>query len=234
MNAPVSPPTAARHCKIAILGSGFSGLGMAIRLRQQGEQDFLLFEKEAGVGGTWRVNNYPGCGCDVQSHLYSFSFEPNPNWTRMFAKQPEIRAYLEGCWEKYRLQDKTRLGTEVVEIRWDEQAELWHLLDRAGNRYSAQFVVSGMGGHGKNEICLQLAHRFPPKFWGVFWIDVSSTSLAERSLLNLAQTLSLAAQTWEDACLGIANLKHPWLLVLDNADPALDYQPYIPSSPRGW
>lgn len=145
MNAPVSPPTAARHCKIAILGSGFSGLGMAIRLRQQGEQDFLLFEKEAGVGGTWRVNNYPGCGCDVQSHLYSFSFEPNPNWTRMFAKQPEIRAYLEGCWEKYRLQDKTRLGTEVVEIRWDEQAELWHLLDRAGNRYSAQFVVSGMG-----------------------------------------------------------------------------------------
>ncbi|SFW35461.1 cyclohexanone monooxygenase [Pseudomonas sp. NFACC19-2] len=145
MNAPVSPPIAGRHCKIAILGSGFSGLGMAIRLKQQGEQDFLLFEKEAGVGGTWRVNNYPGCGCDVQSHLYSFSFEPNPNWTRMFARQPEIKAYLQGCWEKYRLQDKTLLDTEVVQIRWDEHAELWHLQDRAGNRYSAQFVVSGMG-----------------------------------------------------------------------------------------
>ncbi|MDG9759414.1 NAD(P)/FAD-dependent oxidoreductase [Pseudomonas sediminis] len=145
MNAPVSPPTAARHCKIAILGSGFSGLGMAIRLKQQGEQDFLLFEKEAGVGGTWRVNNYPGCGCDVQSHLYSFSFEPNPNWTRMFARQPEITAYLQGCWEKYRLQDKTLLDTEVVQMRWDEHAERWHLLDRAGNQYSAQFVVSGMG-----------------------------------------------------------------------------------------
>ncbi|MBM7059452.1 NAD(P)/FAD-dependent oxidoreductase [Pseudomonas sp. UL073] len=145
MNAPVTPPTTARHCKIAIIGSGFSGLGMAIRLKQQGENDFLLFEKEAGVGGTWRVNNYPGCGCDVQSHLYSFSFEPNPKWTRMFAKQPEIQSYLEGCWEKYRLQDKTLLGTEIGELRWDEQHELWHLSDAAGNRYTAQFVVSGMG-----------------------------------------------------------------------------------------
>ena len=123
MNAPVSPPSAVRRCKIAILGSGFSGLGMAIRLKQQGEQDFLLFEKEAGVGGTWRVNNYPGCGCDVQSHLYSFSFEPNPNWTRMFARQPEIKAYLEGCWEKYCLQDKTLLGTEVVQSSGNPQLD---------------------------------------------------------------------------------------------------------------
>ena len=83
-----------------IIGSGFSGLGMAIRLKQQGENDFLLFEKDAGVGGTWRVNHYPGCACDVQSHLYSFSFEPNPNWTRMFAPQAEIKSYLEGCWSK--------------------------------------------------------------------------------------------------------------------------------------
>lgn len=145
MNASVSPPGSARHCKIAIIGSGFSGLGMAIRLKQQGEHDFLLFEKEAGVGGTWRVNNYPGCGCDVQSHLYSFSFEQNPNWSRMFAKQPEIQGYLEGCWEKYRLQPHTLLGTEISRLAWDEQQELWHIEDRAGNRYSAQFVVSGMG-----------------------------------------------------------------------------------------
>ncbi|HLD67288.1 MAG TPA: NAD(P)/FAD-dependent oxidoreductase [Pseudomonas sp.] len=145
MNAPTSPPAAVRQCKIAIVGSGFSGLGMAIRLKQQNEQDFLLFEKEAGVGGTWRVNNYPGCGCDVQSHLYSFSFEQNPNWTRMFAKQPEIQGYLEGCWEKYQLQDKTLLNTEIARLEWDEQQERWQIEDRAGNRYSAQFVVSGMG-----------------------------------------------------------------------------------------
>ncbi|QEY62213.1 NAD(P)/FAD-dependent oxidoreductase [Metapseudomonas lalkuanensis] len=140
-----SPRPSARHCKIAIIGSGFSGLGMAIRLKQKGENDFLMFEKEPGIGGTWRVNNYPGCGCDVQSHLYSFSFEPNPNWTRMFAKQEEIKAYLEGCWEKYRLQDKTLLGTEITRLAWNDVDELWQIEDAAGNRYSAQFVVSGMG-----------------------------------------------------------------------------------------
>lgn len=145
MNASVSPAGSVRHCKVAIIGSGFSGLGMAIRLKQEGEHDFLLFEKEAGVGGTWRVNNYPGCGCDVQSHLYSFSFEQNPNWTRMFAKQPEIQGYLEGCWEKYRLHNHTQLNTEINRIAWDEQQELWQLSDSAGNRYTAQFVVSGMG-----------------------------------------------------------------------------------------
>ena len=145
MNAPVSPPAATRHCKVAIIGTGFSGLGMAIRLKQAGEHDFLLFEKEAGVGGTWRVNNYPGCGCDVQSHLYSFSFEQNPDWTRMFAKQPEIQGYLEGCWNKYRLHNHTRLNTEITRMAWDEQQELWQICDRAGNQYTAQFVVSGMG-----------------------------------------------------------------------------------------
>ncbi|WP_027897258.1 flavin-containing monooxygenase [Zestomonas thermotolerans] len=145
MNASVSPPNATRHCRIAIVGSGFSGLGMAIRLKQRGETDFLIFEKEAGVGGTWRVNNYPGCACDVQSHLYSFSFEPNPKWTRMFARQPEIQSYLEGCWNKYRLQEQTLLNTEIVRMRWDDAEELWHLEDAQGNQYSAQFVVSGMG-----------------------------------------------------------------------------------------
>ncbi|WP_033880872.1 flavin-containing monooxygenase, partial [Pseudomonas aeruginosa] len=139
-------PAAARHCKVAIIGTGFSGLGMAIRLRQEGEDDFLIFEKDAGVGGTWRVNNYPGCACDVQSHVYSFSFEANPEWTRMFARQPEIRAYLEKCWEKYRLQEKTLLNTEIGKLAWDERQSLWHLHDAQGNHYTANAVVSGMGG----------------------------------------------------------------------------------------
>ncbi len=140
------PKTAAvRHCKVAIIGTGFSGLGMAIRLSQEGEDDFLLFEKDAGVGGTWRVNNYPGCACDVQSHVYSFSFEPNPEWTRMFARQPEIRGYLENCWKKYRLEGRTLLNTEIQHLEWDEARDLWHLRDAAGNHYTAQAVVSGMG-----------------------------------------------------------------------------------------
>ncbi|MGH8355267.1 MAG: flavin-containing monooxygenase [Pseudomonas sp.] len=148
MSAPLaSPPTAApRHSKIAIIGSGFSGLGMAIRLQQQGEHDFHLYEKEGGVGGTWRVNHYPGCACDVQSHLYSFSFEPNPDWTRMFARQPEIRAYLESCAQKHGLLEKTQLNSEITRLAWDDQSGLWHLHDAQGNHYTAQAVISGMGG----------------------------------------------------------------------------------------
>src|ERR671915_2603961 len=86
---------AARDFEIAIIGAGFGGLGTAIRLRQRGTDDFVIFERATDVGGTWRDNTYPGCACDVQSHLYSFSFAPNPDWTRTFARQAEIRAYLE-------------------------------------------------------------------------------------------------------------------------------------------
>ena len=79
---------------IAIVGSGFSGLGLAVRLRQEGIEDFVVLERGDGVGGTWHYNTYPGCACDVPSHLYSFSFAPNPDWTRTYSRQPEIRAYL--------------------------------------------------------------------------------------------------------------------------------------------
>ena len=80
---------------IAIVGSGFSGLGLAVRLQQEGIEDFVVLERGDGVGGTWHYNTYPGCACDVPSHLYSFSFAPNPDWTRTYSRQPEIRAYLE-------------------------------------------------------------------------------------------------------------------------------------------
>ncbi|HEY1075546.1 MAG TPA: NAD(P)/FAD-dependent oxidoreductase [Fontimonas sp.] len=132
--------------RIIIVGSGFSGLGMAIQLKQAGIDDFLVLEKEAGVGGTWRVNSYPGCACDVQSHLYSFSFEPNPGWSRMFAPQPEIKAYLEHCAEKYGITPHLRLNTEVRSARWNEDAGLWTIADAQGIEYRAQVVISGMGG----------------------------------------------------------------------------------------
>src|SRR3981081_4555337 len=87
------------HFEIAIIGTVFAGLGMAIRLKQQGQDDFVVLERAGDVGGTWRDNTYPGCACDVPSHLYSFSFEPNPRWTRTFSAQPEIHAYLRRCAE---------------------------------------------------------------------------------------------------------------------------------------
>jgi cation diffusion facilitator CzcD-associated flavoprotein CzcO len=130
---------------VLIIGTGFSGLGMGIRLKQEGIDSFTILERGQEVGGTWRDNHYPGCACDVKSHLYSFSFEPNPNWSRMFAPQPEIKAYLKHCADKYGLLPHIRFGTDVVEARFDEAAALWRVTTRDGRRYSARVLVSGMG-----------------------------------------------------------------------------------------
>jgi len=131
---------------VLIVGTGFAGLGMAIKLKEAGFDDFTILERADDVGGTWRDNNYPGCACDVQSHLYSFSFEPNPEWTRMFAPQPEIKAYLQRCAQKYALLPHVRFNAEVVRAEYDEQAALWKVTTRDGQRYSARVLVSGMGG----------------------------------------------------------------------------------------
>jgi cation diffusion facilitator CzcD-associated flavoprotein CzcO len=131
---------------IAIVGTGFSGLGMAIRLQQEGIHDFVLLEKAADLGGTWRDNRYPGCACDVQSHLYSFSFEPNPEWSRMFSPQPEIWDYLRRCADKHGLAPHIRYNSELVQARWDEAAALWRLHCADGSSLSARVLISGMGG----------------------------------------------------------------------------------------
>ncbi|HUB05812.1 MAG TPA: NAD(P)/FAD-dependent oxidoreductase, partial [Myxococcales bacterium] len=98
---------------VAIVGAGFAGLAMGIRLQQAGLDDFVLYERRQGLGGTWYDNHYPGAACDVQSHLYSFSFEPKPDWTRRFAPQQEILSYLEHCADKYGIRRHLRLGTTV-------------------------------------------------------------------------------------------------------------------------
>ncbi|WP_414447312.1 flavin-containing monooxygenase [Burkholderia sp. 22PA0099] len=131
---------------IAIIGTGFAGLGMAIRLRQKGRGDFAVFEKAATVGGTWRDNHYPGCACDVPSHVYSFSFAPNPRWTRAFAPQPEIRAYLERCVEQFGVAPYLRLGHELASAEYDDVAHRWRLSFANGRQVSARVLVSGMGG----------------------------------------------------------------------------------------
>src|SRR5512147_1337853 len=115
------------HTGVAILGTGFSGLGMAIRLKQQGYDDFVVLERADDVGGTWRDNTYPGCACDVPSHLYSFSFAPNPLWSRAYAPQAEILAYLEGCVAKYGLRSKIRFGAEVTDAAYDEARAVWEV-----------------------------------------------------------------------------------------------------------
>lgn len=135
-----------KHYDVAIIGSGFSGLGMAIQLKKAGRDDFILIEKANDIGGTWRDNHYPGAACDVPSHMYSFSFEQNPNWSRFYSTQPEILAYMRGCAEKYHLMSHVQLNSELVEARWDKQQQLWQLQFTTGQRITARVVVSGIGG----------------------------------------------------------------------------------------
>ncbi|SHF05868.1 flavin-containing monooxygenase [Streptoalloteichus hindustanus] len=131
--------------QVVIIGSGFAGLGMAIRLRQAGCRDFVVLEKADEVGGTWRDNTYPGCACDVQSHMYSFSFEPNPSWSRMFAEQPEIWEYLRRCVDRYDLRGNIRFGAEVTGCAFDETAGIWHVSLADGRSLTARVVVAGLG-----------------------------------------------------------------------------------------
>lgn len=136
----------ANDLKVAIIGAGFAGLGAAIRLKQQGIEDFLVFDKAAGVGGTWWVNRYPGCACDVPSHLYSFSFAPNPDWSRRYAPRAEIQSYLDALVRRFRLQDRIRLKTEITRAEWNEEDRRWHLVDATGNHWRARILVPALGG----------------------------------------------------------------------------------------
>jgi cation diffusion facilitator CzcD-associated flavoprotein CzcO len=131
--------------RVVIVGTGFSGLGMAIQLRKEGRDDFVILEKADEVGGTWRDNTYPGCACDIQSHMYSFSFEQNPDWSRSFSPQPEIWAYLKDVAAKYDLYSFVRFGQEMTGSRWDAEEGRWHVTTKGGDEFVAQFLVAGVG-----------------------------------------------------------------------------------------
>lgn len=132
------------HVHVAIAGSGFSGLGAAIRLKQAGFDDLVVFERAQDVGGTWRDNSYPGCACDVESHLYSFSFAPNPDWSRTFSPQPEIQAYLRRCARDYDVLRHVRFGHEVREATWDDERQRWRITTSRGV-YTADVLIAGVG-----------------------------------------------------------------------------------------
>jgi cation diffusion facilitator CzcD-associated flavoprotein CzcO len=136
--------TVPEHVRVAIIGAGFGGLGAGIRLRQAGVTDFVILERAASVGGTWRDNTYPGCACDIPSHLYSFSFAPNPGWTHSFSRQPEIWDYLEEITDRYGLRGHLRLGAEVTEARWDPGPARWELRTTRGG-LAADVIISAAG-----------------------------------------------------------------------------------------
>ncbi len=137
-------PADLAHVHVAIIGSGFSGLGAAIRLKQEGMNDFIVLEKAGDVGGTWRDNTYPGCACDVPSHLYSFSFAPNPDWSRAFSPQPEILSYLRSCASHYGVLPHVRFEHAVETCTWDDDAQRWRIVTSKG-LVTADVVVAGAG-----------------------------------------------------------------------------------------
>ncbi len=142
MNAPFRDP---QVLDVAVVGAGFSGLCMAIKLKQAGRTNFRVFEKAADIGGTWYLNRYPGCACDVPSHLYSFSFEQNPCWSRAYSPAGEIWRYQKAVAEKHGLMPFIRLNAEVARAEYDEAAALWRLTLASGEQASARALVAGAG-----------------------------------------------------------------------------------------
>ncbi len=131
--------------RVLVVGAGFAGLGAAIQLDKAGRPDFLVLDKGSSVGGTWRDNVYPGAACDVPSQLYSFSFAPNPNWSRSFSPQPEIHAYLQDVAQSSGVLDRFRFGVTVEDLTWDESDLTWTVTTSAGT-VVADVVISGSGG----------------------------------------------------------------------------------------
>ena len=136
---PLTPPLdsadewqGVEHVRVAIIGAGFSGLGMAIALKRARLHDFVLLERGDESGGTWRDNTYPGCACDVESDLYSFSFAPNPDWSRHFSPQPEIWAYLRRCVGRFGLWPHIRRDHALQDATWDDAAHRWRIATDGG------------------------------------------------------------------------------------------------------
>ncbi|MEP9394851.1 NAD(P)/FAD-dependent oxidoreductase [Gordonia sp. VNK1] len=136
--------TAPHHVHVAIIGTGFGGIGAAIRLTQEGFDDFLLFERADEVGGTWQANTYPGAQCDIPSALYSFSFAPNPDWTRLYPLQEEIQAYIARCADDFGITSRIRFGHDVTHAGWDDLAQVWRLT-AAGQEFTADVLVGATG-----------------------------------------------------------------------------------------
>ena len=133
----------AQEPRICIVGAGMSGTLMGIRLKQAGLEDFVIYEKASSVGGTWRENSYPGLTCDVPSFFYSYSFEPNLNWSHRFSPGPEIRAYFEGVAEKYELLPYISFGQEVTSARYDDGQ--WAIETASGEKRSVDVLITACG-----------------------------------------------------------------------------------------
>ena len=196
---------------VAIIGAGSSGICAAIQLKKIGLENFIILEKGDDVGGTWFWNRYPGAECDVQSHLYSFSFEPNPSWTQPFAGQQEILTYLKHCAEKYELSKHLKFRCLVTDCNWSDEMAYWQLISGEDERITAKIVISALGMFNKivwpkiegiNQFTGELFHsarwdhdvNLKNKNVGVVGIAASAVQFAPE-ICNEVNTLSLYQRT---------------------------------------
>lgn len=139
-----------RH-RVVIVGAGFAGIGLGVRLRQAGVEDFVILDRNPSIGGTWFEHTYPGCQCDVPTHLYSYSFARNPDWSRLYPRQEEILDYLKDVAESHGVTPHVRLSCEMEHSRWDEAASAWRIAT-SGGELRADVLVSAIGGFAEPEL----------------------------------------------------------------------------------
>lgn len=206
---------------ILIVGSGFSGLGMAVKLREAGRNDFVVIEKADDVGGTWRDNTYPGAECDIQSHMYSFSWDLNPGWSREYSAQPEIHDYMRKVAAKHGLYDLIHFGTEMTGATWDEHTLRW-TVTTSKETYETRILVSGIGGlHIPNIPTLEGAESFAgPRFHSAQWDhDVDLTGKRVAVVGTGASAIQFIPQIVGDvAQLDVYQRTAPWVVPKHNHD----------------
>src|SRR5689334_13566480 len=138
-------PRVDQHFDAIIVGAGFGGMGAAIQLKRLGYDNLLILDRESDLGGTWHVNRYPGLAVDIPSSTYSYSFEPNPHWTRLFAPGAELKRYAEHVADRYDLRRHMVFGQSVSGAVWDEDAERWHVTTASGEVFSGRWLFTATG-----------------------------------------------------------------------------------------
>ncbi|AWB93595.1 flavin-containing monooxygenase [Aeromicrobium chenweiae] len=201
---------------IVIIGTGFSGMGMAMKLRASGREDFVVLEKAQDVGGTWRDNTYPGCECDIPSHMYSFSYELNTDWSKSFSGQPEIWSYMRKVADEQGIRPYIDFGVEVTGATWDEDRRVWTIRTASGEDYEARFVVAGVGGlHIPNIPEITGAETFEgPRFHSAQWdhsVDLKGKKVVVIGTgASAIQFIPIIAQ--ETSQLTVFQRTPPWVL----------------------
>jgi cation diffusion facilitator CzcD-associated flavoprotein CzcO len=177
------------HLGVAIIGAGFGGICMAIRLLQAGRTDFAILEQASDLGGTWRDNTYPGCGCDLPAHLYSYSFAQNPAWSRVYARQPEILAYLRRVAADYDVAGRISYDTAVTSLEWQESVGSWQVATAEGQEAYRGVAVTGYpnlfllvgpnSGLGHNSIVFMIEAQVRYVMQCLRWLDQGRLAAVE-------------------------------------------------------